>query len=292
MQQPFGHTLTFTLSRSGAWLSLGPGWAAIAGALSTGYADFNLMLLLRLVSLWLLVDPVLGTLWELSARQKLWHKVRQAQLPPAPAEGFYLPYAQPGTLAGRLVLQGRRYQLWWREIYWPQFGEQVVAFGLGLILALIIAVFLGPAIFGLVVLALGLIILTGQNPPGLKVAAGRRWQSAAQFLLPWLMGLFLWSGPTFLGLALAFCFWSVYLGGVRMVDHHPRAGLLFFMGQVGALLLLLAWRLLPGAALFSVLLVTQRLIKSACPCPAEFLSKAQPYLVLSLLVAALSVGTL
>lgn len=292
MQRPFGHTLNFTLSLSRSWLSLGPGWAALAGALSTGYFDFKLSLLLPLFSLWLLVDPILGTLWDLSVRQGLWRNISRVELPPPPARGFYLPYAQPEAVAGRLVLLLRRYQLWWRESYRPEGGDQVIAFGAGVLLALLISFFLHPIIMGLTILAIGLTVWAGQTSPAPAAAESGLWPALVQFLLPWLMGTWLWSTPTPFGLVLAVCYWSVYLGGLRLSNNHSRAGLLFNLGQAAAILLLLALRLLPGAALLSVLLVTQQLIKIKFSDSPAFLQKAQPYLVLSLLAAGLSLGSL
>ncbi len=292
MPRPLGHTLNFSLSFSRSWLSLGPGWAALAGALSTGYADFDGLFLLRLLSLWLLADPILGTLWDLSVRQGLWRRMSQAQLPPPPVHGFYLPYAQPGSMAGRFVLQWRRYQSWWQTTYWPEFGDRVISFGLALILALLIGFFLNPTIFGLTLLAIGLTLLAGQSPPDLAAAEGGRLQSVGQLLLPWLMGLFLGATLTLPGLALAVCYWGTYLGGLRMLGHHHRAQILFFLGQIGAMLLLLALRLLPGAVILSAMFVSQQLIKTKFSHPADFLQKAQLYLVIGLLAAGLSLGSL
>jgi hypothetical protein len=95
LQQPFGHTLKVSLVLARPWLRLGPGWAALAGALSTGYTEFNLANLLQLISLWLLVDPILGMLWDGSVEQGLWRKIAKAQLGSPSASGFSLPYVQP-----------------------------------------------------------------------------------------------------------------------------------------------------------------------------------------------------
>lgn len=292
VQQPFGHSLNVSISLSRTWLSLGPGWAALAGALSTGQAGFELPLLLRLAGLWLLVDPVLGTLWELAVEQGLWRRFVQAQLPSPPPRGFYLPYAQPGSTAGRVVLRWRQYQAWWRASFWPQLADGVTAFGLSLVLALLISVFLSPIIFGLTLLTIILTLFAGQSPPDLTSAGGGRVQSIVQFLLPWFMGSLLWPAPAWPGLGLALCFWAIYLGGLRMQSAHARAEILFFLGQAGAICLLLALRLLSGAAIVSVLLIAQRLILLKFDEPAEFLAKAQPYLVISVIAVGMALGSL
>jgi hypothetical protein len=218
--------------------------------------------------------------------------VTQANLPPPPTSGFSLPYAQSGSPGGRFVLVWRRYQLWWRQTYWPEFGENFLASILSIILALLLSLFLGPAIFWLTLLTIGLTLIAGQRPPDLSMSGGGRWPALIQCLLPWLMGCLLWSTVTPLCLALAVCYFSIYLGGLRMLGPHRRADKLFFLGQLAAILLLLAWRLLPGAAIVSVLLVSQLLIKTEFSSPSDFLPKAQPYLVIGLLVVGLSVGSL
>jgi hypothetical protein len=291
MQQPFGHTLKFRLLLSQGWLSLGPGWAAVAGALSTGQGNFNQ--LWQLVGLWLLADPLLGVLWDLAVQQRLWQRLAKAQLPPPPRYGFSLPYAQPGSPGGQFVLYVRRYRLWWQEDFWPQFGDQAATFIFSAFLALAIAALLRPAIFGLTMLAIIFILFAAFKPASLTSTGGGRLQTAVQLFLPWLMGILLWSNLAFFPLALAVCYGAVYLGGLRMLGRHHRAEWLFFGGQMAAVLLLLGLRLLPGAAAGAILLAAQLLLKAQSNHEtAAFLQKAQPYLIVGALAASGSLGTL
>lgn len=292
MQQSIGHTIKFTLRPARRWLSLGPGWAAVAGALSAGWPEAELVTLLKVAALWLLVDPILGTLWDLAVQQGLWRRVVQAQLPPPPARGFYLPYARPGSVGGQFVLLARRYRVWWAESFGPNFGGKVTTFGVGLFLALLIGLALKPAIFWLVALAVGLIFWAGLTPPELSATGGGRLASVVQFLLPWLMGALLWANLPLLSVILALCFWVVYLGALRMLGRHHRAQILFFGGQLAAVFLLLALRLLPGAAILSLLLAAQGLVKTNYNRPDPLLQKVQPFLVFGLLVAGISLGSL
>jgi hypothetical protein len=292
LPQPLGPTIKFTLSFSRPWLRLGPGWAALAGALSTGQVELNLPILLKLLGLWLLVDPILGMLWDLSVQQGLWRKIAKARLGLPPTQGFSLPYVQPGSLAGRLVLQLRRYQAWWCETYWPEFGHTFTNFWLGSTIALLIGLFLAPTVFWLTLLTITLMILAGQSSPELTTPQGGRLQSLVQFLLPWSMGAVLWSPLSLLGLLLAICYWITYLGGLRMLGNHHRAEILFFLGQIAGIALLLGLRLLPGAAILSILLVTQRIIKVKFNHSSEFLQKAQLYLVIGVVAAGFALGSL
>ena len=290
MQLPFGHTFKFTISLSRSWLSVGPGWAALAGVLAGGTGQIGLTELLQLFSLWLLVDPILGTLWELSVQQGLWRKIWEAELPAPTKTGFYLPYTQAGSSGERFIVNLRRYQVWWRAHYWPQNGDGATAFGLGTILALLISFFLNPTIFWLTLMALGLIMLAGLGRADLTTASGGRLQSIVQLLLPWAIGASLWSALTPLSLLLSLAFWVTYLGGLRMLGNHHQADILFWLGQITVIALLLALRLLPGAAVVAAMFVAQRLVKTKFTQPETFLPKVQPYLIVSLLVAGFFLG--
>ncbi len=290
IQPPFGSILHLNLTPARPWLSLGPGWAALAGVLAAGQLDFNLAALLQLVGLWLLVDPLMGMLWELSAPQGLWRSLVPRQWPAPSRRGFFVPYAQPESPAGRLSLGLRRYRRWWDDTFWPERGAQLAAFGLGLALALLLSYHLNPTIFWLTLLALGLILLAGLTPTDLALPEGGRLQAVVQLLLPWVMGGTLWSSLTLPGLALAICYWVTYLGGLRWLGGHSRANWLFWAGQMAAIILLLALHRLPGAALMGVLLAAQAVIQTKFNHPPDFLAKAQLYLFLSVLIAGGSLG--
>jgi hypothetical protein len=290
VQRSFGHSLRLSLSPAHSWFSLGPGWAALAGAVSTGSVELDWAGLLKLAGLWLLADPLLGALWELAAPLGLWRNAGGVYLPPAPARGFYLPYTQPGSAAGRLLKRWRSYRLWWAGHYWPENGDKLVAYGVAFALALLIALSLNAALFWLTLLAIALALLAGQSAPRLASPEGGRLQSVVQWLLPWFMGVFLWAGPSPAGLALAVSYWAIYLGGLRMLGRHRRAKLLYFWGQAAVCVVLLALRLLPGAALIGVFLAAQQVLAARFTLPETFLAKAQPYLLLGLAAAALSLG--
>jgi hypothetical protein len=291
IQSPFGSILKLNLTPARSWLSLGPGWAAIAGALAAGQFGFTLAALLPLVSLWLLVDPLLGMLWELTVTQELWRSLLPQQWPVPSRRGFFVPYAQPKSPAGRLSLRLRRYRRWWDDTFWPEHGAQLAAVGLGLALALLLSYTLSPTLFRLTLLALGLTLLAGLTPTHLTMPEGGRLQSVVQLLLPWVMGVTLaGSSLTLPELALAVCYWVTYLGGLRWLGGHARANWLFWAGQMAALTLLLTLQMLPGAALLGVLLAAQALIQTKFNHPADFLAKAQPYLVLSVLIAGGAFG--
>lgn len=290
MQKPFGYSLNLRLSPARPLFSLGPGWAALAGVLAGGGFEWRAAALLPLLALWLLVDPLLGSLWDVVVTQQLWRQLTRAELPPSPRRGFVLPYAQPGSAAGRFSVWLRRYRLWWQNSYWPQSGGSVLTALLSGGLALLLGTLLDSSIFWLVVLALAFTLLAGVIQPGLETAGGGRLASVVQFLLPWGMGTLLFPNASRLALILGICYWCVYLGGLRQLGRHRRASWLFILGQAAAIGVLLALRLLPGAAIAGVLLAAQLLLRTGSPTPAQMLARVQPYLVLSLLAAAVSLG--
>jgi len=291
LPKPLGYSLKFTLLPVRSWLNLGPGWAALAGALAGGVPAWNSTAALQIVALWLLVDPVLGSLWEVVVGQKLWQQFAQAELPPPPARGFDLPYAQPNSTAGRLLLGLRRYGVWWRSSYWPQSGGNVLTVALGSGLAILLAALLHPFVIWLTLLALALTLLAGFTDRGATAPGGGRLQSLAQFLLPWSMGLLLFPDSSQAALLVGGCYWCVYLGGLRLLGQHRRAEWLFFGGQAAVVGVLLALRLLPGAALVGVMLAAQVLLASAKKDTPAMLAGAQPYLVVSVLAAAVALGS-
>lgn len=288
--QNFGSTITINLSLSRLRLGLGPGWAMLAGVLAGGPADLNAMTLLQIVGLWILVDPVLGSLWRIGVEQRLWPRLIEAQLPPPPRRGFWLPYAQPDSPGGQWALWVRSYSLWLRRDFWPVAGDQLSTVVLGALLALFISGLLHRSVFWLTVLALAFLLLAALRAAPLPAPGGGRLQSLVQFLLPFGMGLALFPASTPLPLALGFCYWVAYLGGLRLVGQHTRAYWLLVMGQAAALLILLALRLPIGASVVAAMLVAQQLAKTALLQPNDFLARVQPFLLVSLLAASLALG--
>lgn len=286
----FGASITINLAISRFKLGLGPGWAMLAGVLAGGPTEINAAILLQIVGLWILVDPVLGTLWRIAVEQRLWPRLIEAQLPPPPRRGFWLPYAQPDSPGGQLALWVRSYSLWLRQSFWPAAGDQLSTMLLGGLLALFIGWLLHPSVFWLTVLALSFLMLAALRAVPLSARSGGRLQSLVQFLLPFGMGLALFPVSSPLPLLLGFCYWVVYLGGLRLLGQHGRAHWLLLMGQAAALLLLLALRLPVGATIVAAMLLAQLLAKNALSRVDVFVSRAQPFLLVSLLAASLSVG--
>jgi hypothetical protein len=291
VQKPWGHTFNLRLSLAGPWLRLGAGWAALAGVLAGGWPELSLPVTLKLAGLWLLVDPLLGTLWEIVVQQGLWRQLARADLPLPPRHGFSLPYVQPGSVAGRGVLAVRRYRRWWRESYGPTFGDKVVTALAIIALALLLGLSLNGAVFWLALLTIALTLLAGFASSDLTTSYGGRLQTVGQFFLPWAMGMVLFGPPLWAALLPALLYGAVFLGGLRMLGQHRRAEWLFFGGQFAALMVLAGGQHLPGAALVGVLLAAQGLLKSTITAPEQALAAMQPCLLGGMLAVAISLGS-
>jgi hypothetical protein len=285
----FGQTLTLLISWKRPFLSLSPGWAAVAGGLAVGLDSVDYLRFFHFVLLWLLVDVLLDTVWEIVVEQQLWKTLKQADLPAPPVRGIMIPYAQPHSAAGRGVVAARRYTKWLRENKRPV-NQNLTTVLLATLLALLLAYFLQPSVFWVTILIVGLTWIAGLTPNRLSSSGGGRLQSITQFLLPWLMGMLLWSKITVPALILALCFWAVYLGGLRMTGGHRRANWLFFGGQLASIFLLLGLQQLPGAAIVFLLLVTQIMLRNTDTDAVQFLPRVQYHLFAQLIITALFLG--
>jgi len=65
LDQPVGRITQLQLHAVRPLWSVGPGWAAVGGALASGGVALSPEKLLALVLVWLLADPGVGVVWEL-----------------------------------------------------------------------------------------------------------------------------------------------------------------------------------------------------------------------------------
>jgi hypothetical protein len=290
MDQPFGHTIQLQLRRRRPWLSLGPGWAALAGALASGGFDLEVGQLVSLVLLWLLVDPLLGTVWHLAFQAGPWRDPDPAALPEATSIHLGLvPYATPGALGFRLAR-------WWGRLRaWDRLGHEngphqaFVTFVGGTILALILGVLLKP-IFGLLILlSLGLAALAGRGEPWTNSHGQPFWQAIGNVTIPWLMGMFLFDSFTLFATLLAVCYTLVYWGGLRLSGGQLLGERTLIAGQAAAALLLIGLRAPLNAAVLVLMILIQLVLRTqAGPSGGQawYLRGIQPGLVIGLLAAA------
>ncbi|MFQ5612831.1 MAG: hypothetical protein ACE5H9_11925 [Anaerolineae bacterium] len=295
MQQPFGHLIKLHLHLQRRWLSFGPGWTMLAGALASGALAFDSNRTLQLVLLWLLVDPVLGTVWELAVQSGIWRESLRAPLPEGTRVSLHLvPYATPGSWGYRLARWWGVLRAWWRMAPGAAHGQSATAFAGSAILALFLGLFLKPILIPLILLSVVLALLTGREDLSTTVRGQRFWQAVGNVVIPWGMGslLFASSLPLFSGLLMV-CYGLVYLGGLRQAAGQSEGDHLLVMGQAAAILLLIGLRAPLSAAVLTVVLLFQLILRNQALRRGAYLwylNSIQPYMVIGLMAAAWGVS--
>ena len=122
--------LEVRMTRPLTWL--GPAWAALCGALASGWLTLSGQNLLFLLIVLFLADALWGTLWHLIADRD-WLVSSVNQHPQAQEASLtVLPYTAPGSPSHRISNRLGRKLAWWRAVFWPRQGSAFV----GLVVAL------------------------------------------------------------------------------------------------------------------------------------------------------------
>lgn len=228
-----------TFRPTASWLRIGPGWAVMAGALSLPLGEWDATVLLRVLTALLLADPIWGAFWH--SRQPTLSVDNSA--PPSTAGRGSIPYALPAAPATRLAtwLRGgptlsEPTPAWHPAAGWP----------VALLLAFLLALWLGPAALALTAVAVGLSLL--------RLVWTRHDHAAPAVVdaslvagLPWLMGMVAVAGLSRTGVLVAAAFVLLVWGLLRAEQglHHART--ITIVGQA-MVLAVLVWQGRPLAA--------------------------------------------
>ena len=316
MDQPIGHTTRLRLYLIRPLWSLGSGWAALGGGLAAGGFPLLPIAWLNLLLVWFLADPLLGVVWDigvgdaLSTRQRgIWRRLLSPHLPSVAPPVRPLPYTQVNSPGYRLANHLGRLRRWWKGTFWPDAGREFATLVAGLSLALLIGLVLRRDVLALVlasVLFSWLVTLSERSDatgdsgrviqPQTSIAT--LWRALGEFGTPWLIGAVVMGGPSRVIILLGVCYTITYFGLIR-----DGGGFgLSVAGQAAAALLLAGLRhpLAAGAAV--VLLMPQwglytwaahatRLPRGHPDVYGRYLRYAQPFVVLSVLLATLALGS-
>jgi hypothetical protein len=187
---------------------------------------------------------------------------------------------------------------WWEELARPNLGPTLSALVLLLLLAALIAALLGvlPLLITLAAIALLQLVfaLAGGN--------GRPFpgpQALFEITLPWLAGHALLAIPTLVSAVVALAFGVSYAGGLRMTQDRPGLAR-WNLGQIVAVVLLVALRQPVAAGIVGLLLLVQALVEPGLfdeetdqvntTAAARFLRSAQPWLMAAMIVTAWGLG--
>ena len=305
MHQPVGRLAQLRLYPIRPLWTLGPGWAAIGGVLSSGRLAFSPETFLKLLLVWLLTELALGTVWDLGVGESpwqrangIWKQLLDPRLPEVAPPLPLLPYTQPHSPGRRLADRLGRWCLWWRTRFWPESGREFATLVVALGMALLLGITLGRGVLGwaLLVVALSWLIALlpsrqGRTSPALNGAATI--YGLAQFGIPWLIGAAAFQGLSWTVAVLGLCFSIAYIGLIRQATRPAHSFRLIGAGQATAALWLAALRHPLAASTVAILLIPQwGLWVWAGDLSAfdRYPRNVQPFILLSLLVAALGIA--
>jgi hypothetical protein len=304
VDQPVGRITQLQLYPIRPIWSLGPGWAAVSGALAAGSFVLSSEILLKLLLVWLLADPVLGTLWGLSVGDRsaseqdgIWRRLLTARLPTTVPSLRFLPYTQPGSPGRRLAERLGRLHLWWQATFRAEVGREFAALVAALGLALLLGAVLGRNALMLVLLSIALSWLVGLSQKrdlvrdSMPQDANRPdivtlWYALGQFGIPWLIGAVVMGRPSWAAIALGMCYTVTYFG---LIQYGRKFRLIGSSQAVTALLLAgLRHPLASGAT--AILLIPQwgLHVRAAS---GSYLRGVQLFIILGMLIASLAIAT-
>ncbi len=310
MAQPVGRITQLRLYPIRPFWSLGSGWAAVGGGLAAGGFALTPGTLLNLLLVWLLADPILGVMWDLgtghippSGGRGIWRQLLAPQLPDAAPPVRFLPYLQPGSPGYRLAERLGRLAHWWQTSFQPQAAGDFATIVAALGLALVAGIILGPAVLALVlasVLLSWLAVLSegrGHGQDMDRASLGEFWHALGEFGVPWAIGAVVAGELSWPVALLGTCYVIAYFGFLRP----ERYFRLIAGSQVTASLLLAALRHPLAAGAATILLLPQwglhtwytYLNGRAGAHHADSVTGRgmQPFIILSLFVAALAIAS-
>jgi hypothetical protein len=290
---PVGHSVRLWLGPGDPIWHVGAGWAALGGGLASGALSADLTLpfsqpltgVLTLGLVWLLADPLLGTVWESSVG------LRKYAGPPL----HWLPYTQSGSPAWGLAERLGEWRTQWHAQRDQPEVQSCGAQAGALLLSVILAAVLGHAVLALVVLSVLLRWLVVRlsagddrnalsvSRPGLAVL-----QAIGGFGIPWLIGCLACGRLVWPAAALGVCL-TVACAGMMQ---RPLRFRLLGAGQLAAACLLVGLRQPLGAAAVAIAFSAQwGLSSSAIGHNPEQLRRAvQPFMLGGLFAAAAAVA--
>ena len=161
-------------------------WAVMCGTVSSGLFRWSSAISLNVITTWFIAVVALGVVFAHWAALRGVASQVAGELG-APTGVVAVPYALPGSPGQRLTAWIGSYRAQWRDSVWPNLGRHLLIALLGMGLALVMAIRLGPE--PLRVLGAGLVlalVFTGLAPQG-----GRSlpiWLRGLQVSLGWALG--------------------------------------------------------------------------------------------------------
>lgn len=324
MAQPVGRIVQLRLYPIRPLWALGSGWAAVGGSLAVSGLALSPEILVKLLLAWLLADPILGAIWDLGAghtsppeSRGIWRRLLSPRLPDAASPWHLLPYTQVGSPGYRLACHLGRLRRWWQVSLWPEAGREFATVVIATGLAMLLGGILERNVLVLVLVSLvlsWLTVISERSQEGQAPALGdtsdegmlRFWHALGEFGIPWLIGAEVMGGASRMVILLGICYTITYFGLIN----YMRDFRLISASQVTTALLLAGLKHPLAAGATAILLMPQWGLHIWANCVREqtmlvhpdtrseadwaargtYLRYIQPFVVLSLLMAALAIA--
>ncbi|MGA9348981.1 MAG: hypothetical protein WBW48_09265 [Anaerolineae bacterium] len=277
--------LEVRITRPLTWL--GPAWAALCGAVASGWLTLSGQNLLVLMIALFLADALWGTLWHVIAERDWFVSSHW----PSQAQEFsltVLPYTAPGSPSHRL---GRRLA-WWRAVFWPRLSSALLGLAVVLPLTLILAVILGQRAIILTSAALAIMVLAllrarRHSAPPLSLRA------ILEMGFAWLAGHTAFAPLTLWSFLLATCYTVAYHSCLTLAKDSGKHSLtLLKVSQAAVIALLIFLRQPVIAGVAGLLLLPQMLLQPFLGRDGVelwYLQRTRPFLMAGMLLAALAI---
>lgn len=290
-QPTVGRRIALELRSARPLTWLGPIAATLCGAIAASGLGISGETLLRVAIAILLTDPILGA-WRAAWVNTDWRRPMRGWEAMPTRAWMLVPYARLGSPAARFSQWLSSRARFWREAVMPHVGQSLTAILVTGLIALSVALVLGTAAFLLTLLALLLAPLEselGENGAG-------RWARAIEEIgMAWLIGDAALSRiiPP-LDSALVALLFAITYRGLLSVDSRPRLGFAIVnLAQMLLIALLITRGAIINATIITLtlgaLLLWETLVRAEREGPQTFLSRAQWFVLVAMVVTALGI---
>jgi chlorophyll synthase len=281
--------LEVRIARPFTWL--GPAWAALCGAVASGWLTFSGQNLLVLLIALFLADALWGTLWHLIVETEWfvssnWHSRAQEASLTSP------PYTAPGSPSHRIFSRLGRRLAWWRAAFWSRQGSAFAGLVVVLPLTFILAIILGRRAIILTSAALAITVLAllrarRHSAPPLSLRA------ILEMGFAWLAGHTAFGPLTLWSFLLATCYTVAYHSCLDLARGSGRRSLtLLKVSQAAVIAVLIFLKQPVVAGVVGLLLLAQMLLQPFLgqgELELWYLRRTRPFLMAGMLLAALAV---
>jgi chlorophyll synthase len=283
--------LEVRISRPLTWL--GPAWAALCGAIASGWLTLSGENLLFLLIALFLADGLWGTLWHLITETD-WFVSSNWPSQAQEASLTTLPYTAPGSPSHCIFSRLGRRLAWWRVVFWPRQGPAFAGLVVTLPLTLILAIILGRRVIILTSAALAIMVLAllrarRRSAPPLSSRA------ILEMGFAWLAGHTAFAPLTSWSFLLATLYTVVYHTCLKLATNGRKPWpTLLKVSQAVVIALLVFLRQPIVAGVVGLLLLPQMLLQpflgqGEVEVELWYLRRTGPFLMAGMLLAALAI---